>query len=315
MKGSETLHHSVLLTEAVDYLVTEPSGVYIDATFGRGGHSREILKKLSADGALIALDRDPDAIAAAQASEFSGDARFTIVKSPFAQLANIIDEKKLTGKVTGILMDLGVSSPQLDDAHRGFSFLRDGPLDMRMDPTQGVSAAVWLSDVDEKSLADVLKVYGEERHASRIARAILSARELSPITTTKQLADIIAAASPSFEKNKHAATRSFQAIRIFINGELDEVKACLEQSLDVLSLGGRITAISFHSLEDRIVKQFFQKESKGEEPPRGLPLRESEIKRNIRLKLVSKALKASEQEVQYNPRARSAVLRIAEKTA
>lgn len=313
MKGSEVEHHSVLLTEAVNHLVTKPGGIYIDATFGRGGHSRAILQKLSANGLLIALDRDPEAIAAANVPEFKDDSRFTIIKSTFSQVASVVEQEQLTGKITGILMDFGVSSPQLDDAQRGFSFMREGPLDMRMDPTQGVSAATWLSDVDEKSLADVLKVYGEERHASRIARAILGARAVSPITTTKQLAEIVAAASPSFEKNKHPATRAFQAIRIYINAELDEIKACLEQALEVLAPDGRMVAISFHSLEDRIVKQFFQKQSKGDELPRGLPLRESEIKRNIRLKRIGKALKASEQEVQFNPRARSAVLRIAEK--
>lgn len=315
MKGSMSGHHSVLLTEAVDHLVSDPSGIYVDATFGRGGHSREILQKLSPEGALIAVDRDPEAVNAASAQEFAGDSRFTMVKSSFGKLAEVIDQQSLTGKISGILLDLGVSSPQLDDAHRGFSFMREGPLDMRMDPTEGEAAATWLKSVDEKSLADILKVYGEERYASRIARAIVSARALEPITTTKQLANVVAAASPTVERNKHPATRVFQAIRIYINGELDELKECLATSLDVLKVGGRFSVISFHSLEDRIVKQFFQKQARGDEPPKGMPLRECEIKRNIRLNIIGKARKATEKEVQSNPRARSAVLRIAEKVA
>lgn len=315
MNGSTTEHQSVLLTDAVNHLVTKPSGTYVDATFGRGGHSREILKRLDEKGSLIAIDQDPEAILSANIQEFTEDARFSIEQASFRDLKSVVEARGLSGKITGILMDLGVSSPQLDDASRGFSFMRDGPLDMRMDPSQGVAAATWLSDVDEKSLAGIFKVYGEERYASRIARAIVRERAITPITTTGQLASVVAAAAPSREKNKHPATRVFQAIRIYINSELDALKECLAQSLDVLTVGGRIVAISFHSLEDRIVKQFFKKEAKGKDVPKGLPLRESEIDRNQRLKVIGKALKPTDKEVEENSRARSAVLRIGEKIA
>lgn len=302
-------HEPVLRKEAVAALNLRSDGIYVDATFGRGGHARAILDRLGPHGRLLALDRDPQAVAVAE-REFVNDARFAIVRRPFSMLGTTIEERGWHKRVNGILFDLGVSSPQLDEAARGFSFLREGPLDMRMDPTRGESAADWLARAEEKEIADVLFGLGEERYARRIARAIVRAREAEPITSTKQLAAIIANAVPTRERSKDPATRSFQAIRLHINRELDELRAVLPQAVAALAPGGRLAVISFHSLEDRIVKQFMRREEKGEELPPDLPVRASEIV--ARLRVIGKAQRASEDEVKRNPRARSAVLRVAE---
>lgn len=302
-------HEPVLRKEAVAALNLRSDGIYVDATFGRGGHARAILDRLGPHGRLLALDRDPQAVAVAE-REFANDARFAIVRRPFSMLGTTIEERGWHKRVNGILFDLGVSSPQLDEAARGFSFLREGPLDMRMDPTRGESAADWLARAEEKEITDVLFGLGEERYARRIARAIVRAREAEPITSTKQLAAIIADAVPTRERSKDPATRSFQAIRLHINRELDELRAVLPQAVEALAPGGRLAVISFHSLEDRIVKQFMRREEKGEELPPDLPVRASEIV--ARLRVIGKAQRASEDEVKRNPRARSAVLRVAE---
>lgn len=310
MSASEFKHETVLLNEAVDALVTDEAGVYIDGTFGRGGHSRLALQRLSPLGKLIGFDKDPQAlIAAGQLSR--EDSRFSIIHDSFANMATQMESLQLLGQVDGVLLDLGVSSPQLDDASRGFSFMSDGPLDMRMNNQSGQTAAEWLNSADADDIAVVLKEYGEERFARRIARAIVEARQVKPFSTTAELASLIAKANPSKEKGKHPATRSFQAIRIFINRELDDLADVLEQSLKVLKPGGRLVVISFHSLEDRLVKQFIQRKEKGEPLPRHLPIREEMIKRELRS--VGKAVKASEEEVKRNVRSRSAIMRIAEK--
>ena len=305
-------HITVLLHEAVDGLAIKPNGIYIDGTFGRGGHSRLILSKLGEQGRLIAIDRDPRAIAEANTI---ADPRFQIVHSTFSSIPDICDELNLVGKIDGILLDLGVSSPQLDEAERGFSFMRDGPLDMRMDTTKGLSAMEWLAQVSVDDLAWVLKEFGEERFAKRIAQAVVSYNKSASekISRTLQLAQIIADAVPFKDKYKHPATRSFQAIRIYINSELDELEKALNSALTVLAPEGRLSIISFHSLEDRMVKQFMRKQSKGEAVPKGLPILESELNKNIPLKTVGKAIMPSEAEIDANPRSRSAVLRVAEK--
>ncbi|MDP0074726.1 16S rRNA (cytosine(1402)-N(4))-methyltransferase RsmH [Glaesserella parasuis] len=305
-------HITVLLHEAVDGLAIKPNGTYIDGTFGRGGHSRLILSKLGEQGRLIAIDRDPRAIAEAKTIT---DPRFQIVHSAFSSIPEICEELGLIGKIDGILLDLGVSSPQLDEAERGFSFMRDGPLDMRMDTTKGLSAMEWLAQVSVDDLAWVLKEFGEERFAKRIAQAVVSYNKSATekISRTLQLAQIIADAVPFKDKHKHPATRSFQAIRIYINSELDELEKALNSALTVLAPEGRLSIISFHSLEDRMVKQFMRKQSKGEAVPKGLPILESELNKNIPLKTVGKAIMPSEAEIETNPRSRSAVLRVAEK--
>ena len=312
-------HITVLLHEAVNGLALvngRENGIYIDGTFGRGGHSRLILSQLGEQGRLIGIDRDPRAIAEAQTIQ---DPRFYIEHNSFSHLPEICEKLGLTGKIDGVLLDLGVSSPQLDDAERGFSFMKDGPLDMRMDTTKGQSAAEWLAQVSIDDLAWVLKTFGEERFAKRIATAIVnynkSAVEKNEeiINRTLQLAEIIANAVPFKDKHKHPATRSFQAIRIFINAELEELESVLNSALSVLAPQGRLSIISFHSLEDRMVKHFMRKQSKGENLPKGLPLREDQINRNCTLKTIGKAIQASDAEVAANPRSRSAVLRIAEK--
>lgn len=305
-------HITVLLHEAVDGLAIKPGGIYIDGTFGRGGHSRLILSKLGEQGRLIAIDRDPRAIAEANTIT---DSRFQIVHSAFSSIPEICEELGLIGKIDGILLDLGVSSPQLDEAERGFSFMRDGPLDMRMDTTKGLSAMEWLAQVSVDDLAWVLKEFGEERFAKRIAQAVVSYNKSATekISRTLQLAQIIADAVPFKDKHKHPATRSFQAIRIYINSELDELEKALNSALTVLAPEGRLSIISFHSLEDRMVKQFMRKQSKGEAVPKGLPILESELNKNIPLKTVGKAIMPSEAEIEANPRSRSAVLRVAEK--
>lgn len=305
-------HASVMLEEALCGLAIKPDGVYVDGTFGRGGHSRAILQRLDASGALLAIDRDWDAIHCAEAMRLSEDRRFQLVQGRFSQLQNIVVDRGWQGHVDGILLDVGVSSPQLDDPQRGFSFQKDGPLDMRMDKCAGLSAAEWLAQVSEQELAKVLFEYGEERFARRIAAAVVKTRMAAPLQTTRQLAELIERTVPGREKNKHPATRSFQAIRIAINGELDELQEGLEQAAAVLKPGGRLVAIAFHSLEDRIVKRFFRNEAGEVYRPGKLPLLETE-KQTPRLKKVGKAVQPGEAEIEANPRARSAVLRVAER--
>ncbi|SER17534.1 16S rRNA (cytosine1402-N4)-methyltransferase [Amphritea atlantica] len=309
--SAEFKHITVLLNEAVDTLVDDPDGFYIDGTFGRGGHSALVLSRLSAQGQLMGIDKDPEAIACA-AERFGDDPRFSIERGSFAQLEAFVRQRELAGKVDGVLLDLGVSSPQLDDPNRGFSFMADGPLDMRMNPDVGESVAEWLAHAAEKEIADVLYTYGEERHSRRMARAIVNEREQEPIVTTGRLAKIITEANPAWEKGKNPATRAFQGIRIFINRELEDLEDCLDQALEVLKPGGRLVVISFHSLEDRIVKRFIRKYVKGDEHlPPGIPVTDDML--NIRLKAVGKAVKAGREEVSDNPRSRSAVMRVAKK--
>ncbi|MEH6453528.1 MAG: 16S rRNA (cytosine(1402)-N(4))-methyltransferase RsmH [Psychromonas sp.] len=307
-------HITVLLDEAVNGLALKKDGIYVDGTFGRGGHSRHILAQLGENGRLIGIDRDPRAIAVGEAL-MKEDPRFTIVHGPFSGLAEYVKELDLAGKVDGVLLDLGVSSPQLDDAERGFSFMRDGPLDMRMDPTSGISAAAWLAKADVDDIGWVLKTFGEEKFAYRIARAIVADREETPFLRTLQLAQLIERLCPKREKKKHPATRSFQAIRIYINSELEEIHKVLDGALDILAIGGQLSVISFHSLEDRIVKRFIRKQEKGREFPPGLPLTEEQMAGGKTLKSMGKALKPGAQEVSENARARSSVLRIAQKIA
>ena len=309
---SAFVHQTVLLDEAVVSILGAPDGVYVDATFGRGGHTRHLLSRLGPDARVIGFDKDPAAIAAGQALA-AQDTRFAIVHESFADILSVLKAEGLAGTIDGVLADLGVSSPQLDDAERGFSFMNDGPLDMRMDPTRGESAAEWLADVAEDELARVLYEYGEERHSRRIARAIVKARADKPITRTRELAEIVAAAHPAWEKHKHPATRAFQAIRIAINSELADIERFLRDALAVLKPGGRLAVISFHSLEDRLVKQFFQKEARGDDFPPGLPVTVDMLKPRLRLR--GKAVEPSAAEVAANPRARSARLRVAEKLA
>lgn len=309
---TSTGHYSVLLQESVAALVQQPSGVYIDGTFGRGGHSRAILQQLAPDARLYAFDKDPEAIEAAEELARE-DGRFFIWHSSFAALKERTQQIGMAGQVDGVLLDLGVSSPQLDNAERGFSFLRDGPLDMRMDTTRGQSAADWLNSADAADIAFVLKEYGEERFAKRIARAIVEARAQQPFTSTKQLADVVTAANPKWEREKHPATRAFQGIRIHINAELEDLRHALEAALDVLAPGGRLVVISFHSLEDRIVKRFFRDQARGKDFPKGLPVTAQMLEQ--RLRLVGKATKAGTEEVAENVRSRSAIMRVAEKLA
>ena len=304
-------HTSVLLQECLDGLAIKPDGIYIDATFGRGGHSGEILSLLGEQGRLIAFDRDPQAIEAAK--RFADDKRFTIVHSPFADMAEVIESMSLTGGIDGVLMDLGVSSPQLDDAERGFSFLRDGPLDMRMDTSRGQSAAEWLAEADEQDITQVIKEFGEEKFGKRIAHAIVNERKVNPITRTSELVRIIDQAMPVKDKFKHPATRTFQGIRIYINAELEQLRVGLKAATAILKPKGRLAVISFHSLEDRLVKRFMKEQSKGKAVPHGLPLTQQEIDADKVLSLVGKAIKPGEDELAVNVRSRSAVLRVAEK--
>jgi len=311
MSDGTFTHTSVLLGESIEALHIRADGVYIDATFGRGGHSRQILARLSEQGRLIALDRDPHAIEAAQA--FASDPRFEIHHVPFSDLASVVEKLSLVAQVDGILMDLGVSSPQLDNAERGFSFSRDGLLDMRMDTSRGVSAADWLATAEEADIARVIKEYGEEKFGKRIAHAIVNTRVTTPITHTLQLAQIIDAAVPVKDKFKHPATRAFQAIRIYVNDELGEIETGLKSALAMLRPGGRLAVISFHSLEDRIVKRFMREQSRGKQVPAGLPITEAELAASRYLKTIGKAIKPSPEEIEQNVRARSSVLRIGEK--
>ena len=302
-------HRSVMLEEAVDALDVRPQGLYVDCTFGRGGHSRFILQRLTEGGELLGIDKDPQAVATGEELADS-DGRFHIRRGSFADLTEMVSSLGWQG-VDGILMDLGVSSPQLDDAARGFSFLRDGPLDMRMDPEVGEGAAEWLRRAKEADIARVLKTYGDERYSRRIAAAIVAENRVSEIVTTAHLADVISKAHPSWEKGKHPATRSFQAIRIHINKELDDLNSGLMQTVELLKTGGRLAVISFHSLEDRMVKRFMRAQSRGDAIPKGVPVTADQL--NCRMRLVGGAVMPSEEEVSANPRARSAVLRVAEK--
>lgn len=308
--SSVATHQSVLLHEAVDALQVRAGGFYVDGTFGRGGHASLLLGKLDQHGRLLVMDRDPDAISVAM-QLMGDDERVTIVHAPFSSLGEKLAALDLMGKVDGILLDFGMSSPQLEVPDRGFSFQRDGALDMRMDNSQGQTAAQWLAGVEFADLVKVLKVYGEERFGRRIATAILEIREQTPITTTAQLSSIISDAIPVHEREKHPATRSFQAIRIAINEELQEISSVLPDALDALAIGGRLVVISFHSLEDRPVKRLLQKEAKGDDFPPDLPIRADQIK--PRIKLIGKPVRASREELAQNRRARSAIMRVAEK--
>ncbi len=303
-------HQSVLLEEALESLNIRPSGVYIDATFGRGGHSRAILQQLNDEGRLIAFDQDPEAVEFAK-QQFANEPRFTIEHCNFNQVADVIERHGLTGKIDGVLMDLGVSSPHLDDAERGFSFMRSGPLDMRMDTSQGETAAQCLARVKPADLINVLKRYGEEKFAKRIATAIVDTRAEREITETGDLAEIISNAIPVKEKHKHPATRSFQAIRIYINQELQAIEQGLKGAVSVLAKGGRLSVISFHSLEDRIVKRFMRDISSRPKLPAGLPVMEADIE--VPFRLVSKPIVAGAEELDVNPRSRSARLRVLER--
>jgi len=307
----DTSHISVLLNEAVDGLAIDGDGCYVDCTFGRGGHSTLILSKLSEKGRLIAIDRDLSAIAAAE--KFKDDQRFLIEHQGFSHLADIAEKHNITKKIDGILLDLGVSSPQLDEAERGFSFMKDGPLDMRMDTSRGQTAAEWLAIADVEDITWVLRTFGEEKHAWRIANAIVDSRDENPLTRTSELAKLIKTTAPQREIKKHPATRSFQAIRMYINSELDQIEKALAASLDILAEGGRLVVISFHSLEDRLVKQFMKKHSQGKQVPRGLPISEVELNKGKKLTLIGRRLKPSKDEVEENVRSRSSVLRIAER--
>ena len=296
---NQSTHQSVLLEESIRELCIDPSGIYIDATFGCGGHSRAILKQLDEQGCLIALDHDPHAASYAEQCNGLGRGRFHFVQRSFTAIKGVAEQYKVAGSVRGILFDLGVSSPQLDNAERGFSFLRDGPLDMRMNPNQGMSAATWLQSAREEEMADIFKTYGEERFSKRIARHIVEARAKQAITRTGELADIVKQAHPRWERHKHPATRVFQAIRIFINQELDALEQALHSSLDILAMGGRLVVISFHSLEDRIVKYFMQG-------------RLGSYRAAIHF---VRRLRPTEEEKSMNPRSRSALLRVAERVS
>ena len=301
-------HLTVLLREAVEALAIKPAGVYVDATFGRGGHSRAILEQLGPEGRLLALDRDPRAIAAAAAI---GDARLKVVHRPFADMGEAVREAGF-GSVDGVLMDIGVSSPQLDEGERGFSFRFDAPLDMRMDTTQGETAAEWLARADVRDITQVVRDYGEERFAFQIAKKIVAARSERPVATTGQLAALVREAVRTREPGQDPATRTFQALRIHINQELEQLALALPQARDMLDPEGRLVVISFHSLEDRIVKRFMRDEAAPDSLPKNLPLKASQLP-PPRLKLIGKPVKASPAEVEANPRARSAVMRVAEK--
>tara|TARA_B110000211_G_scaffold93899_1_gene109499 strand:- start:6659 stop:7588 length:930 start_codon:yes stop_codon:yes gene_type:complete len=304
-------HTTVLLHETVEGCVTDPDGIYVDGTFGRGGHSRLLLQQLSEKGRLIGFDKDPLAIASGKELE-SEDSRFRIVQSSFADMPQ---ELKALGidHVTGILLDLGVSSPQLDDAERGFSFMKDGPLDMRMNPDEGLSAAEWVAKTPEAEIARVFYEYGEERFGRRMAKALVRERQEREITRTSELAEIIKVANPAWEKHKHPATRAFQAIRIAVNNELGDLEKVLAESVDLLAPKGRLAVISFHSLEDRMVKRFIRAQEKGLDLPPGFPVTEDQLGRTM--KKIGKAIMPTKEEIRCNTRSRSAVLRLAERLA
>lgn len=303
-------HRTVLLEEAVDALRIRPEGIYVDATFGRGGHSRAILRRLGSKGRLIALDRDRDAVAHAAALT---DPRFAIVHAGFGELRQVM-RAQAVGHASGVLFDLGVSSPQIDEAARGFSFRHDGPLDMRMDTSRGQTAAEWLAGASELEIGEVIRRYGEERFAKQIARAIVAARSGGPVDRTRQLAQIVAKAVPSREPGQDPATRTFQALRIHVNKELEELEIALPASVEILGEGGRLVVISFHSLEDRIVKQFMRAQSSAGNLPARLPVRAVDLPRP-RMRVIGKPLRPGEAETAANPRARSAVMRVAERIA
>lgn len=303
-------HITVLLHEAVDALQQDPSGVYVDCTFGRGGHSRLLLSQLADDGLLLGIDKDPRAIATGKELE-QEDGRFRICHGSFAQMPEFVATHAPGRKVAGILMDLGVSSPQLDEAERGFSFMQDGPLDMRMNTDAGQTAAQWIATAKEEDIADVFYQYGEERCSRRLARAIVERRKIEPFERTLDLAEVIKEAHPRWEKNKHPATRCFQAMRIFLNNELGDLQQALSDSIELLQKGGRLVVISFHSLEDRTVKRFIRDKEKGPQLPPDIPIQEADFPREI--KHIGKAIKASKDEVNENVRSRSAIMRVAEK--
>lgn len=304
------LHKSVLLEESIEYLSIKGDGIYVDATFGRGGHSQEILSHLSASGSLHIIDKDPEAITVAKLLQ-EKDGRLKVFHGSYAQIKRMCDEHGILGKVNGVVADLGVSSPQLDEADRGFSFTKDGPLDMRMDTSSGVTAKQWLAEAKEEEIANTIYEYGEERFSRRIARNIVSIRQEKEISTTLQLAEIVSNSIPRKEKHKHPATRTFQAIRIKINNELKELEDFLRAAFDVLEIGGRLTIISFHSLEDKIVKRFFAKLAKGDEYPKDVPIPSSMIQPEA--KKIGKAVRASSEEINENIRSRSAIMRTVEK--
>ncbi len=301
-------HQTVLLREAVEALTIKPAGVYVDGTFGRGGHSRAILEQLGPNGRLIAFDRDPQAIAAAQAMN---DSRLMIVHRAFGDLAPVLHDLGVSA-VDGVLLDVGVSSPQIDDGERGFSFRFDAPLDMRMDTTRGETAAEFLATAEIRDITEVIRNYGEERFAFQIAKKIVATRGERPLTTTGQLATLVRETVRTREPGQDAATRTFQALRIHVNQELEQLALVLPQALDVLNVGGRLVVISFHSLEDRIVKRFMRDEASVDRLPKNLPLRSVDLPQP-HLRLVGKPVKAGDEELAANPRARSAVMRVAEK--
>lgn len=305
-----TLHQTVLQAEAIEALAIKKDGNYIDATFGRGGHSKAILSLLSEKGCLIAIDRDPEAIT--HANKFKDqDSKLKVVQATFGEIGKLEETEELRGKIDGILFDLGVSSPQLDNPDRGFSFMHNGPLDMRMNQMDQLSAAQWINTATEKEIADVLFRFGEERHSRRMAKRVVAARQEKDIETTGQLAELVKAANPAWEKGKHPATRAFQAIRIHINNELEQIEDALNGAVELLRGEGRLVVISFHSLEDRIVKNFLTNKARGDNFPRDLPVTAEQL--NPTLKKIGKAIRAKETEVLNNPRARSAVMRVAEK--
>lgn len=312
MNSASFSHITVLLQEAVAALAVQPAGHYVDGTFGRGGHTRAVLAQLGAEGRLTGFDKDPLAIATGL-QLMAEDARFQIVQRSFAELGDEIARQQLSGHIDGILLDLGVSSPQLDDPERGFSFMNDGPLDMRMNPDAGMSAAEWIASAPEEEIARVFFEYGEERFSRRMARAIVQRRQQKPFLRTLDLAEVITVANPAWEKGRNPATRAFQGLRIHINNELADLERGLDAAMESLRVGGRLVVISFHSLEDRIVKQFMRRQVKGEADnlPRDLPIQRARFE--PRLKLIGKPVYASDVELKANPRSRSAVMRIAEK--
>lgn len=310
MKDKKTQHQPVLLAEVLTGLAISPSGIYIDGTMGRGGHTEAILKQLDQNGQLIAFDKDPAAVKSVK-EKLGADPRIILVHGSFITMQQVAKQRNLIGKIKGILLDLGVSSPQLDEPERGFSFLQDGPLDMRMDNSSGITAAQWIATAKEAEIAEVLHDFGEERYARRIARAIILARIEEDIITTGKLSTIVSKANPAWEKGKHPATRAFQAIRIFVNQELNELQAGLDQALEILAITGRLVVISFHSLEDRIVKRFMRRNSRDESLPSYLPVVHQEVR--PRLRCLGRGIKPTAGEIATNPRSRSAVLRVAEK--
>ena len=312
MKISEYAHTPVLIDEVLQGLKLQTDGIYIDCTFGRGGHSQEILQHLGKHGRLFAIDRDPDAVSSIH-EKLCDDCRLTLVQGSYTMLESLVRENGIQGRVSGILFDLGVSSPQFDNCTRGFSLQHDGPLDMRMDNTKGSTAAEWLASAEVDEIRKVLQEYGEERYARRIANAIVNERLHKPVETTHHLAEIITSTVPTRERDKHPATRTFQAIRIFINDELNQLRDVLSQTIDALTCGGRLVVISFHSLEDRLVKRFMRRESRGDYFPHDVPVTEDAIR--PKLKIVGRAIHPTIHEIANNPRSRSAVMRIAEKIA